>query len=127
MMSITLETLGTVLALALVVAGLVALLFPKPMSHAYGAPVEGEAGYGFVRASGVRDLLIGAVLAFAVATRDVPMIAVFAGAGLALAVADFVIAYHAGGRRLHLAHAVHAAGAVAFVLMLAMALFAIGK
>jgi hypothetical protein len=126
-MTFTLETVGTILALALIVVGVLAVLTPKMLAHAYGVPVEGEAAYGFVRATGVRDIGFGAALIVGVAMHDTLLIAIFGGVGILCSIADFGIAYHAGGRRFKPAHVLHAGGVAAFVLMLAMALFAIGK
>jgi hypothetical protein len=116
-------------ALALVVLGVAALVNPIGMSHFYGIPIEGEHahGLGFVRAAGNRDLVIGLVLGAAVYYRFWPLIDVMLAAGVLLALGDFWIAYHAAGQRFHKAHAMHGAGIVAFVLVLAMALFAIGR
>jgi len=53
---------------------------------------------------------------------------VLAVVGIAVSITDLLILSHHGGvRRFHPAHAVHASGIVAFVLVIAMALFAIGR
>lgn len=117
---------GGLVALGLIVVGIVALFAPHAMARAYGLPLEGHAAAGFARATGIRDVALGAILAAAVYYRDVPLIVVLSIAGIVLSVTDFAIAYHAGGKRLRREHAVHVAGGVAFVLVLTMALFAIG-
>ena len=116
-------------ALALVALGLAALFNPVGMSHFYGIPIEGEHahGLGFVRAAGSRDLIIGLVLGAAIYYRFWPLIDVLLAAGILLAAGDFWIAYHAAGRRFHKAHAFHGGGIIAFILVLAMALFALGR
>jgi hypothetical protein len=118
---------GALVALALIAVGIVALAAPHAVTRGYGIHVEGLESHGYVRATGIRDLVIGVVLAIVVYLQDFPLIVVLAAAGIVLSVADFFIAYHAGGKRLHRAHGFHAAGALAFVLVLAMALFAIGR
>jgi hypothetical protein len=114
-------------ALALVLVGIAGLVRPAGMAHFYGLPVEGDAAHGFVRATGNRDLIIGLVLFAALWYRYWPLIDVLLVAGILLSAGDFWIAYHAAGKRFHKAHALHAAGIVAFVLVLAMALFALGR
>jgi Domain of unknown function (DUF4267) len=122
-----LVTLCSLAALALVILGAAALINPLGMSHFYGLPVEGDAGHGFVRATGSRDLIIGLVLGAAIGYRYWPLIEILLAAGILLSVGDFWIAYHAAGKRFHRAHALHAGGIVAFVLVLTMALFAFGR
>jgi hypothetical protein len=117
---------GAVVAVALILVGLWALFDPHRMAHAYGLPAEGPHAHGFTRATGIRDLIIGGVLGAAVVLHDLPFIAVLAVAGIVLSIADFVIAYHGAGRRIRPAHANHLAGVIAFILVLAMALLAIG-
>jgi len=119
--------LCALVALALVLFGAAALIDPGRMAHLYGIPVEGDPAHGFVRATGIRDLVIGLVLGATIAYRDWPLIDVMLAGGIVLAAGDFWIVYHAAGRRFHPAHAAHAGGIVAFVLILAMALFAIGR
>jgi hypothetical protein len=114
-------------AVALVILGLSALVNPLAMAHFYGLPVEGDAAHGFVRATGSRDLIIGLVLGAAVGYQYWPLIEVLLAAGILLSAGDFWIAYHAAGKRFHRAHTLHAGGIVAFILVLGMALFAIGR
>ena len=117
---------GGLVAAGLIVIGVVALFAPHSMARAYGLALEGHAAAGFARATGIRDVAIGAILAAAISYRDIPLIVVLSIAGIVLSITDFAIAYHAGGKRLRSEHGVHLAGVVAFVLVLAMALFAIG-
>jgi hypothetical protein len=119
-------TVGGLVALALALVGAAALIAPHRVAHGYGLPADGEAAGGFVRAMGIRDLAIAAVLAATIYFRDMPLLVVVAIVGIALSAADLFIAYHAGGRRWRREHASHAGGVVAFVLVLTMALFAIG-
>jgi hypothetical protein len=116
-----------IVALGLVAVGIGALINPVAMAHVYGLPVEGDHAHGFVRATGNRDLVLGLVLGAAVAYQYWPLIEVLLAAGVLLSAGDFWIAYHAAGKRFHKAHTIHAGGIVAFVLILAMALFAIGR
>ncbi len=117
---------GAVVALGLTIVGILALVAPHRMAHAYGIPLDGRASRGFARATGIRDVAIGVVLGAAVYFRDRPLLIVLAIAGVVLSLTDLAIAYHAGGRKLRPEHGVHVGGVVAFVLVLTMALFAIG-
>jgi hypothetical protein len=117
----------SVLALALVLVGIYALIEPHRLAHLYGVPIEGAAAAGFVRATGIRDLVFGFALGAAAYFRETPLLIVLATAGILLSLADFAIAYHAGGKQLRVAHGFHASGIVAFILVLAMILFIFGR
>ncbi len=120
--------LGWIVAAALVLVGLFALLAPARLGRGYGVRAEDRGSAGFARATGIRDVALGLALGATAYFHDLPLLIVFAIAGIAVSVADFFIAYHHGHeRRLHASHGIHAAGAVAFVLVLAMALFALGR
>lgn len=117
-----------ILAAALVGTGLVGLFAPATMAHGYGLPDHGAGSApGFVRAAAVRDLFFGLALGAGAYFHDLVWVVALAVAGAGLAIADFFIAYHHGGRRLRPQHAFHATGAVAFLLVVAMALFAVGR
>jgi hypothetical protein len=119
--------LCAVLGAILAIVGVYALVEPRSMAHLYGVPIESGSAEGFVRATGVRDLAFGIALGAAAYVRDEPLLIVLAAVGVLLSLADFSIAYHAGGKRLSAAHGLHASGIIAFVLVLAMILFAFGK
>lgn len=120
--------LGWIVAGVLVAVGIVALAAPHALARNYGVAADGHAAAGFVRATGIRDLALGGILAATVYVGNLPLVAVFAIAGIAVSCADLFIAWHHGHeRRVRPAHAIHASGIVAFVLILAMALFALGR
>ena len=119
--------LCSALALVLIVTGVYALVEPHGMARIYGVPIEGASGAGFVRATGIRDLAFGVALGASAYFRDEPLLIIVAAAGVLLSLADFSIAYHAGGRQLRPAHGFHASGIVAFILVLTMILFAFGR
>jgi hypothetical protein len=122
-----LTTLCVLAAAALVILGIAALVNPMGMAHFYGLPVEADHAIGFVRSTASRDLIIGLVLGAAIYYQYWPLIDVLLAAGILLSAGDFWIAYHAAGKRFHRAHGIHAAGIAAFILVLAMALFAFGR
>jgi ABC-type Fe3+ transport system permease subunit len=120
--------LGWAIAVVLVAVGIYALVAPKQLGRHYGVSVEGHEGQGYVRATGIRDIALGVVLGATAYLHLLPLLIVFALVGIVVSIADLWIAWHHGHvRRVHAAHAIHASGIVAFILVLAMALFAIGK
>jgi len=106
-------------AAALAGIGLFALFAPGRLARSYGVPVDHGASRAFVRTTGVRDAVIGALLAFGVLTRDARLLQVIAISGLAISLADLTIAWQFahGFRRAHLAHL---GGAVGFAVIIAL-------
>jgi hypothetical protein len=120
--------LGWIVAIVLVAIGLYALVAPKAIAHGYGVRAEGRDAHGYVRATGIRDVALGVLLGATAYFHSLPLLIVFAAVGIVVSVADLAIAWHHGHeRRFHTAHGVHASGIVAFALIIAMALFAIGR
>ena len=116
------------IAVVLIVIGIYALVAPHRLGRGYGVPVEGHGAAGFVRATGVRDIAFGVALAASAYFHSMSLLIVLAVAGIVVSIVDFAIVWHHGhARRLHAAHAVHASGVVAFILIIARALFAIGR
>lgn len=122
-----LSVLCWILAAGLVVVGVAGLFSPQTLARFYGLPVDGESAVGFVRAASIRDIIIGAVLAAALYYHDEPLILIIAIGGIVLSLADLSIAYRHSGKQFRREHGGHAAGAVAFVLVVAMILLAIGR
>lgn len=121
-----LQIVAYLVALALAAIGAAGLGFPRGAARWYGLTADGDSAHAFVRAAALRDLAIGVVLGAAAYFHDVAVTIVVAIAGIVLAIGDFAIAYHASGRRVRREHASHFAGALAFALVLAMALLAVG-
>ena len=120
--------LGWIVAFVLVGVGIYALAAPHQLGRHYGVSVEGHNALGYVRATGVRDIALGIVLAATAYFHLLALLIVLAVVGIIVSIADSWIVWHHGhARRLHPAHAIHASGILAFVLILAMALFAIGR
>ena len=116
-----------VLALGLVIVGLMGLVVPAVLSGLYGSRVSDESSHAFVRATAIRDIGIGVALAIAVYAHVLLLLVTLIAIGLAISFADFAIVLRARGGRIGVSHAGHAAGAVAFIVALGMALFAIGR
>jgi hypothetical protein len=120
--------LGWIVAVVLVVVGLYAIFAPHPLARGYGVPVDGNQGAAFVRATGIRDVAFGVALGAAAYFHILPLLIVLAVTGIAVSAFDFWVVWHHGGpHRPHAAHAIHGSGIVAFILVLAMALFAVGR
>ncbi len=120
--------LAWVIAIVLVAVGIYALWAPHPLARRYGVTAHTPDAAAFVRATGIRDIALGVVLGATAYVRYLPLLVVLAAAGIAVSIADFFIALrHHETKKHHAAHAIHASGIVAFVLILAMALFAIGR
>lgn len=115
------------LALALVVVGVAGLAFPEALSGLYGVHARDDTSHGYVRATSIRDIGIGIALAIAAYAHVLLLLIALIAIGLAISFADFAIVFHARGKRFGASHAGHAAGAIAFIVALAMALFAIGR
>ena len=122
-----LSLLCYLLALALVVIGVAGLLFPEAVSGLYGVRVRDAESHGFVRATAFRDIGIGVALAIAVYSHVFLLLVTLVAIGIAISFADFAIVFNARGKRIGASHAGHAAGAIAFIVALGMALFAIGR
>ena len=123
-----LYALAWIIAAIALLVGIFALVAPRQMAAGYGLPVNDDAGAGYCRGLGARDVAIGVAIATAAYYHDLVLMVVLAGGGIAVSIADFFIAYyHHPHKRLRPVHGIHAAGIVAFGLVLAMALFAIGK
>jgi ABC-type Fe3+ transport system permease subunit len=120
--------LAWVIAIVLLLVGIYALVAPQPLARGYGLPAEGHDAHGFVRATGIRDVAFGVALGATAYFRFLPLLIVLVVVGIGVSIADlWIVWHHRHERRLHAAHGVHASGIVAFILVLAMALFAIGK
>jgi len=112
--------LGALIWLA--VAGLVAIgagaiLAPVALSRLYGAPVTAPSAIVYVRAAGVRDVLIAIVLAVAQMHGSAPVVTAALAAGALLALADFVLTLGAAGRRFRPEHLSHLAGFAGFAVL----------
>jgi hypothetical protein len=120
--------LGWAIAIVLVIVGIWALASPHTLAREYGVQVEGHEAAGFVRATGIRDVAIGVVLAATAYLHLLGLLVIIAAIGIAVSIGDlWIVSQHGGVRHFHRAHAIHASGIVAFILVIAMALFAIGR
>lgn len=114
--------LADVAGAGLVAVGGLGVAFPTPLAQSFGMPLRDKAAVVFVRATGVRDLALGAVL-LAASLRgagDVLLVGVIAC--LVISLADFANAFFGADRVLHRQHVVHIGGAALFAAILALLL-----
>ncbi|MDE2483489.1 MAG: DUF4267 domain-containing protein [bacterium] len=111
--------LCTLAAIGLGAIGVLALLAPERLARSYGVPVTERAALAFVRATGVRDILIGAIVAGATYLHDALTLAALAVIGFVLSVADFTIAF-SFERRFRTEQLAHVGGAVGFAVLFAL-------
>lgn len=104
----------------LLAVGALGIVFPVPLAQSFGVPLNDEAAAVFVRATGVRDVAIGAILLAAALRGAGVVLLVAAIACLFISVADFVNAYIGSGRELHRQHVVHIGGALLFAADVAL-------
>lgn len=120
--------LAWIIAVVLVAIGVFALVAPHALARGYGVATEKHEGAAYVRAVGIRDIAIGIALAATAYFHSLPLLVVFAVVGIAVSIADLgIVSHHGSPPHRRTAHAIHGSGIVAFVLILAMALFAIGR
>jgi len=113
--------LGWVLAACTAAIGLLAMIAPRKLAEFYGLPV-GARGFPFVRASGLRDIVVAGILAAAAMLRDRPELVVIASLGIVLALGDAaIVAFQT--RRFGQPMLAHLTGALAFVVLLESALW----
>lgn len=106
----------------LAVAGLTgigagAIFAPVALSRLYGAPVTEPRAIVYVRAAGVRDVLIAVVLAAAQTYGSAPVVTTVLAAGAVLALADLVLTLGVDGRRFRAEHLSHLAGFAGFAVL----------
>jgi len=117
-----------IVAIGLVCVGLYSLLAPRLLAGHYGVEVEHHTGEGYVRATGVRDIALGVILGAIAYTHATLLLVIFAIVAIVVSLVDLLLVRkHGGHRGMHHSHAIHASGIVACILILAMALFAIGR
>lgn len=106
-------------AVGLISVGILALVTPERLSRSYGVPVKDPSAFAFVRATGVRDLILGAIFASSVYLKDGTVLLILCVAGLILALADFLIAFTTA-KRIHSEHGAHLGSAIGFVVLIVL-------
>jgi uncharacterized protein DUF4267 len=112
--------LADVAAAGLLAVGALGVIFPAPLAHSFGMPLSDKSAVVFVRATGVRDIALGALLLAASLRGAGIVLLVGIVACLAISLADFANAFFAGDRVLHRQHVVHIGGAALFAAILAL-------
>jgi hypothetical protein len=114
--------LADVAGAGLLAVGALGVAFPTPLAHSFGVPLGDRSAVVFVRATGVRDIALGAVLLAASLRGSGGVLLVAVIACLAISLADFANAFFGGDRVLHRQHVVHVGGAALFAAILALLL-----
>jgi hypothetical protein len=106
----------------LLAVGILGVVLPAPLAQSFGVPLNDRSAAVFVRATGVRDAALGAVLIAASLLGAAHVLLVAVIACLAISLADFANAFFGSGRELHRQHIVHVGGAALFAAILALLL-----
>jgi hypothetical protein len=112
--------LAEIAAAAIAAVGILGVLFPSPLAHSFGTPLQDRAATVFVRATAVRDVALGAVLMACALRGSRAALLTAVIACLLISLADFANALFGGDRVLHRQHVVHVAGAALFAAILAL-------
>jgi hypothetical protein len=107
--------LAGLVALALIGIGAGALVAPRAASRQYGIAVDDSRSLGFIRAMGVRDLLIGVLVLLLASTGRRDLLALGVAASAAIAVVDFVVVSRDASAR-PAARALHGGGVIAVLV-----------
>lgn len=114
-------TLCGLAAIGLLSVGVLALLAPERLARSYGVPIKTVNARAFVRATGVRDVILGCLLASSVYVKDTFTLLLLCIAGLVLSLADFLIAFTTA-KRIQSEHGAHIGGAIGFAVLIALLL-----
>ena len=112
-------TLCGLAAVGLLAVGVLALLSPTRLSRSYGVEVHDRAALVWVRAAGVRDIILGVMLAISAYLDDTAIVMALCAGGLVLSLADFTLAL-TFARRIRSEHGAHIGGAIAFIVIIAL-------
>ena len=91
--------LAGLVALALIGIGVGALLAPGAASRQYGIVLDDARALAFIRAMGVRDLLIGVLVLLLASTERRGLLALGVAASAAVALLDFAVVSRDGAAR----------------------------
>ena len=97
-------------ALGLIGIGVGALVAPRPSSQQYGIASDDTRALAFIRAMGVRDLVLGVLLLILAAAGRRDLLAWGMAATAAIALVDFALVSAAGARTA--ARTLHAVGGI---------------
>jgi len=97
--------------------GAAAIFAPVALSRLYGAPVSETNAIVYVRAAGVRDVLLALALAYAEGSYFYMVATVVLALGALLALADLGLTLGAAGWHLRRGHLAHVGGFVGFAIL----------
>ena len=110
-------------ALGLIGIGVGALAAPRVAARQFGIVLDDPRALAFLRAMGVRDLVIGVLLLLLIAAGQRELLAFGVAASAAVAVLDFAVVSRdrpAGAARARLLHGVGAIGLLLIALVIAL-------
>lgn len=99
-------------ATAFIAIGLGALLAPATSSQQYGLATKDAIALAYVRALGVRDLVLGLLLISFALTRDSGAAAIVAEFGALVGLSDFLIVAASRGKEARRNLVIHGAGTI---------------
>ena len=109
-----------IVALGLLGLGVGALLAPRLSARQYGISLADPRALAYIRAMGVRDLVLGVVLLLLAATERRGLLAAAVAVSALVAIVDFaVVAKDGAPARARLLHAGGALGLLAIALVVA--------
>jgi hypothetical protein len=85
---------------------------PRALSENYGIPVDGEAGFAYVRALGARDAILGLIVAAFLIGRDRESLGTTLALCALVGAADFAIVATTRGTKAPASLAIHGTGAL---------------
>ncbi len=109
-MTSTVTVIAALVALLLIGIGAGAMVAPRRFSQQYGIVLDDPRGLAFIRAMGVRDLVIGALLLLLAGAGRRELLAWGMAASAMIALVDYAVVSAAGARGA--ARALHAIGGI---------------
>jgi len=107
-----LDVLIWIVAVGAFVVGVLGAIAPVPLSRLFGAPVAPGNAALFVRALGLRDVVLAIVLAFAILRGFTAGVSIALAVGALYAIGDFSLVISASDRRFKVEYLCHVAGFV---------------
>lgn len=112
--------LARLFALALVALGIGAIAAPKPSSRGYGLPSDDSNALAFVRGMGVRDLVLGIIVARLAREDARKNLSAAVAASTLVAAGDFALVSRSATPEARTARIVHGSGVAALLVLWAI-------
>jgi len=112
-----LDVLIWIVTVGAFVVGTLGAIAPVPLSRLFGAPVGPGNASLFVRALGLRDVVLAIVLAFAILRGFAAGVSIALAVGALYAIGDFGLVISASDRRFKVEYLCHVAGFVVCAIL----------